>query len=484
MRRGKEYVEALDDGRVIALDGEVVSDVARHPAFAGVVGSVARLYDVAADEAGMQIPADWGGGPINRVHLLPRDRFQLRDRREAIERWARLSHGFLGRSPDHVGGMFAAFELASEVFGRGGQHFADNVVAFRRRLAMEDLYVTYTIIPPQDDRSRAGREHVEPKQVRVVAERDGGIVLRGAQMLGTGSAIADYVFVACLQPLKPGDEEFAISCVVPCGAPGLRWFTRRPYALGKPSHFDYPLSTRFDETDSLAIFDDVFVPWEHVFVYRDVRLSRAQFDETHARVLGNSQAQVRLAVKVQFLIALAHRICELNGVVQFPAVQEKLGELAAWASVVEGMVYAAEATAIEVADAVLPNPRFTFSAMALQSDLYPRVLHLIRDLAGGGMIQVPSSVEDLTSEVTATHVSRYFSSPSAPASDRIKLFKLAWDAVSSEFAGRHHQYEMFYAGPPFVLKMLAAQKYGYEGPLAHLGDFLARYGTTEEVMEP
>jgi 4-hydroxyphenylacetate 3-monooxygenase len=227
------------------------------------------------------------------------------------------------------------------------------------------------------------------------------------------------------------------------------------------------------------VFDDVFVPWEDVFVYRDVRLSRAQFDETQARVLGNSQAQVRLAVKVQFLIGIAHRICEMNQVVQFPAVQEKLGELAAWAAVVEGMVQAAEATAVEIDGALFPNPRFTFSAMALQAELYPRVLHLVRDLAGGGLIQVPASVADLTSPGTAADVARYYSSPGSDATERIKLFKLAWDAVGSEFAGRHHQYEMFYAGPPFVLKMLAAQKYGYEHPVDRVEEFLASYGVTE-----
>ncbi len=118
--------------------------------------------------------------------------------------------------------MFAAFELGAVVFARGGPGFADNVIAWRRRLAIEDLYTTYTIIPPQDDRSRIGREHDEPKQVRVAAERDGGIVLRGAQMLGTGAAVADIVFVACLHPLRQGDEDFAVSCCVPCGMPGSR----------------------------------------------------------------------------------------------------------------------------------------------------------------------------------------------------------------------------------------------------------------------
>jgi len=484
MRTGDEYLAALDDGRQVMIDGGTVTNVPEHPAFAGVARSVARLFDKAGHDSEMQTTDPrLGSAPVNRVFDLPRSPEDLAGRRKAITRWAELSNGYLGRTPDHVGSIFAAFDLGAEVFARGGEQFADNVRGFRRRIANESLYLTYTIIPPQDDRSKIGNEHHEPKQVHVVKERDDGIVLRGAQMLGTGAAVADYVFMTCLLPLKPGDEKFAISCVIPCAAPGLKWYSRTPYALGKPSVFDYPLSTRYDETDSLAVLDDVFVPWEHVFIYRDVELMRAQTAETEFRSFGNSQAQIRLAVKLKFLIGLAHRMVESNNVAQLPAVQEKLGELAALAATVEGMVHAAEATAVVIDGAYVPNRRFVFGAMALQADIYPRVLHLIRDLAGGGMIQTPSSVADLTSDETADDIARYYAASNSGAVERIKLFKLAWDAIGSELGGRHHQYEMFYAGPPFALKMLNAQNYGYHEPTTLVDRFLDTYDTDTKVTD-
>jgi 4-hydroxyphenylacetate 3-monooxygenase len=476
MRQGSEYLEALDDGRAVIVDGDAVTSVRDHPAFRGVAQSVADLYDVAAAEPDlMAYDPPWDGGPVNKVFMIPRSTDDLRARRAAIERWSRLSRGFLGRSPDHVAGMLAGFSIGADVFARGGTQFAHNVRRLYQRVAEEDLYVTYAIIPPQDDRSKAGAEHAEPKQVRVVKERDDGIVVRGAQMLGTGATVSDLVLVACLPPLKPGDEDFALSFVVPCGASGLKWYCRRPYALDKPSVYDYPLSTRFDETDALAVFDDVFVPWEQVFVYRDVDLSRAQFDDTPARILGNTQAQIRLATKVKFLIGLAHRIVSTNGIEKLPPVQEKLGELASLAAVVEGLVLASEATASERDGAVIPNPRYLFAAMGLQAEIYPRVLSLLRELSGGGMLQVPSSSQDLVSDRTAADVARYFNSPGVDAQQRVKLFKLAWDAVGSEFGSRHHQYEMFYAGPPHVLKALAAKHFGYEEPAGLVDDFLRGY---------
>lgn len=476
MRQATEYLEALRDDRTVVVDGEVISSVPDHAAFRGVTQNIGALYDTALEEQGtMASHPSWSSGPVNKVFMIPESGDELRARRAAIERWSRVSKGFLGRSPDHVASMFAGFAIGADVFGRGGEQFADNVRRFHRRIAEDDLYVTYTIIPPQDDRSRSGAEHAEPKQVRVVDERDDGIVVRGAQMLGTGATVSDFVFVACLPPLRPGDEDFAISFAVRVGAPGLRWYCRRPYAIDKPSVFDYPLSTRFDESDALAIFDDVFVPWDQVFVYRDVELSRAQFDDTPARVFGNTQAQIRLATKIKFLIGLAHKITTANQIAKLPPVQEKLGELASWAAIVEGLVLASESTYLRQHGAAIPNPRYLFAAMGLQAEIYPRVLHLVRELSGGGMLQVPSSTQEFAKELTARDVARYFNSPGVEAEERVKLFKLAWDAVGSEFGGRYHQYEMFYAGPPHILKGLSAKHFGYEEAVDLVDEFMKTY---------
>src|SRR5262249_61916941 len=115
-------------------------------------------------------------------------------------------------------------------------------------------YVSSVTVPPPLDPPRPAHERAEPYlYAGVAAERDDGIVIRGAQMLGTGSVMSDYVLVTVILPLRTGDEDYAISCVVPNGAPGLKLYPRRPYALGPPSVFDYPLSTRSDETHSLVV---------------------------------------------------------------------------------------------------------------------------------------------------------------------------------------------------------------------------------------
>ena len=148
----------------------------------------------------------------------------------------------------------------------------------------------------------------------VLKETDGGYIVRGSQMLGTGTAVSDHLFVSCIKPLTPQDERYAVSFSIPVSTPGLKVYCRRPYATNQPSSFDYPLSTRFDETDALIVFDDVFVPWETTFAYRDVDQIRRQFFDTPAHVLGNSQAQIRLITKMKFILGVARRITQVNGI--------------------------------------------------------------------------------------------------------------------------------------------------------------------------
>ncbi|MGW4482957.1 4-hydroxyphenylacetate 3-hydroxylase family protein [Amycolatopsis sp. NPDC004368] len=474
MRSGSDYLHAIDDGRRVYLDGRRVDGVVRHPAFAPIAQTVAELFDLAAEPSSGLSRSDVDGSPVNRLFTAPRSREDLTAFREAATTWARHTQGWVGRSPDHVGAFLAAFASHPDVFG----DFAANVKAFQRRVVEEDLYLSYAIIPPQVSRATtASAWDGDLVQVGVAEERADGIVVRGAQMLATGGPVADEILVSCIKPLTPEDTDFALSFVLPVDTEGLKLYCRRPYAPAATSSFDYPLSTRFDETDALLVFEDVFVPWERVFVYRDVAAVRRQFFDTGAHVLGNWQAQIRFSVKLQFLAGLARKVAAVNGVDKFPGVVEKLGELASLVSVVESAVLAAEYTATPDSSGLWrPGSRALYGAMGLQAELYPRVLAILRDLVGGGVLQVPSSVADLTSAETRSDIDRYGYSPGTPAVERVKLFKLVWDAVGSEFAGRHQQYELFYAGAPFVVKGYSFRNYGFEGPLSEVDRFLAGYG--------
>ena len=450
-RTGAQYIAALRDGRTVYVNGERVADVTEHPAFRRAVQSVAHLYDLAASPEHrdtMTFPSPATGEPVNKCFLIPRTMEDLTARRAAHRLWADATFGFLGRSPDHVPGFITGFAMRPDLFARQGQRFGDNVVRYHAWLRDRDLYAAYVIIPPHIDRSRPAHQQEDPHlYAGVVEERNDGIVVSGAQMLGTGGAIADEMFMSCIVPLVPGDENYALSFAVPVASPGLRLIVRRPYAESAPSVFDYPLSSRFDETDALVVFDRVFVPWERVFVYKDVPLTRAQFYETPAHVLGNFQAQVRFTSKAQFLAGIALRIAESIGVDRTPQTQTMLGELASYCAMASGLVLAAETACVQDPRGfVYPNATYLYANNWLQATYHETMLTYVRELAGGGLLQVPSSYKDYLNPEIAADLERFVRSPGLKSVERTKLYKLAWDLVGSEFAGRHQQYELFYAG--------------------------------------
>ena len=173
--------------------------------------------------------------------------------------------------------------------------------------------MAYAIVPPQIDRATPAHKHPEPYlHPGVVKETDAGIVIRGAHSIATSVTMADWLYVSYITPLAPGDVDYAISLVVPVNAEGLRLLPRRPYATLASSVYDYPLSARFDEVDTTVVFDDVLVPWEQVFVYKNVELVTAQFHESPAHVTGNFQSLVRFGVKLELLAGLAMKLVEVG----------------------------------------------------------------------------------------------------------------------------------------------------------------------------
>lgn len=479
-RTGEQYRDGLNDGRKVFIDGGEVTDVRSHPAFRGAVNSVSALYDITHDAGTRDLvtfPSPTTGQPVNVAYMIPRSQDDLVRRRKGLRRWSEATYGLMGRSPDHVAGFLAGFAGGVSLFEKNGKDHADNILKFFEFARDNDQYVTYVIVPPQIDRSKPAHQQADPfLYAGVKEERDDGIVIAGAQMLGTATAISDWVLLSSIVPLGTGDERYANTLVVPLNAPGLKVYARRSYAQAANSVFDYPLASRFDESDSLVVFDDVFVPWEQVFVYQNVELVRDQWWKTASHVLGNNQAQIRLWTKLDFLVGLAKAIAEMNGSIKAPPVQGILGELATYATTVRSLVLAQESRAvIDEHGVAWPGVEEVHACSNFQIEIYPRIVSMIRELCGGGLIQLPSSREDFTSSTTSSDIKKFIQSPGQSSQDRVKLMKLAWDILGSEFAGRQWQYEMFYAGAPFVVKSRVYQHYDFEPASRLVAAALADY---------
>jgi 4-hydroxyphenylacetate 3-monooxygenase len=457
MRTGADYLSSLNDGRRVFVDGEAVKDVSAHPAFREAARSIAALYDIAAEPANrerMTFASPKTGAPVQRAWQIPKSAADLRARRLFSETWAEATFGLMGRAPDHVAGFFAGYAATPQFFASAGeQKFADNLVAFYEFMRDNHVYCSYAIVPPQIDRSKPAHQQSDPTlYAGVVKERDDGIVIKGAQQLATGAAISDYIHLSCIQPLAPGDENYANCLAVPVNAEGVRLYPRKPFA-GAGSPADYPLSTRFDESDSYVVFDNVFVPWERVFIYRNVELSRDQWRKTPSHLYGNHQAQTRYVTKLRFMAGLAQRMNEMTGNAANPAVTVMMGELASLVSIFEAMLMAHEAMGTVEDGVFWPSRTAYYAVNSMQSEFNGRMLEMIREMAGSAFITLPSSAADFANPDIAADLERYMCSGKADAKSRVALMRIIWDFLGSEFGSRHAQYEKFYGGPSFSAKL-------------------------------
>lgn len=446
---GEEYLESLRDGREVWIQGEKVKDVTTHPAFRNGARSVARLYDALRDPEQQPVLAGItpNGCLTHKSFLLARTPQQLLERAEAMRAWSRLHYGFMGRSPDYKAGLAVSLGAWPEYFAP----YEENARNWYHKLADNVYYMNHVGINPMVDRSKALHEQKEVF-IRAVKERDDGIVVSGAKMVGTGAVFTHYNFVFNygVVPLSDADKNHALVFIIPTNAPGVKLFSRPSYELiasttGSP--FDYPLSSRFDENDATMIFDNVFVPWENVFVLRDIEKSNGFFPV--AQVLQNLllQGAARFSTKFEFITGLFIRLAEANGTINFRGVQEKLGEAIAYMHTFNALLRDACLHPDPAANGYLaPAHRPLWAYRVLAPTMYPRLKELIENVAAGGLIQVPSSAKDILNPALKPYFDLYYKGAGIDAVERIKLFKLAWDAVGSEFGGRHELYERNYAG--------------------------------------
>lgn len=457
MRSGQEQLESLKDGRVVYIGSEKVTDVANHPAFRNAAQTLAAVYDLKkssehADFATFEGP---DGQRHSSYYLQPRSRDDLRKRTRTHQLIADATHGMWGRSVDHVSSFVSAMAMRPDIFAKNGAQFGDNIVAFYERMRREDAYASYAITPPQGSRDPEfyQRQNKPSPTLRVVAEKDDGIVLSGMKMLATGGVFSNYVFVGNILPLAPSQVKESVTCMVPIGAPGVELWARKPLEPNARDAFDAPLTWRFDETDSMLMCDQVKIPWEYVFTMDDPDLSRGIYIETPAHSFGNHQSNVRYLSKMQLILGLASHITRASGADKVPAVRETLGRLASLEAGLSGMIHGQIECAEDWGNGFVGyNRRMMYAALAWCTENYSPIVDCLRELCGGGVFQMPADISVMDDPELAARFETYFGTPNASAADRMKLFKLAWDVVGSEFAGRHQSYEKFYAGASFVVK--------------------------------
>ncbi|MBI3796993.1 MAG: 4-hydroxyphenylacetate 3-hydroxylase [Deltaproteobacteria bacterium] len=450
IRTGREYRESLRDGRTIYVNGERIKDVTTYPPFQGTIETVAGLYDLQHDPAHRSLltyPSPTTGEPVSLSFLLAETIEEVERRRRAEEFRAEATFGLMGRLPDFMNALVTDAAAAHAFLGQHESRFGQNVVRYYEQCREHDWCLTHTLVDPQIDRSKGPAEQTDPEAaLHFVRDTARGIMVRGARMLSTLAPFSNELWVGPFYPRKRGEEPYTLCFAVPMDTPGLKFICREAYDSGR-SAFDRPLSSRFDEEDALAVFDDVLVPWERVFINGDIEASNYMLGRAPGYTL--LQAVIRGTVKLRFMAGLACHVAEAIGRTTAPHVQAQLGEVVANVELANGLI---QASAQEVA----ASRRDSLRALAATLWVFipqaqMRAAEVIRQLSGSGLIMTPTE-QDFRNPEIAPYLEKYLQGKELDARARVQLFKLAWDMLGEQFGSRQLQYEWFYAGDPLFTR--------------------------------
>lgn len=446
---GKQFIERINRKRREIWYGKdrITTNAAEHPAFKNIARTMAALYDMQLEEENLEFMtyiSPKTGERVGTSFLQPRTGDDLLKRRRMIKKWADFSVGMLGRTPDYLNSALMAMASASDFFGN---EMSERIVKYYEYVRENDLLLTHTLINPQVNRSVGPSKQVDPFiAARVVEKRSEGVVIRGARMLAT-FPLADEILVFPSTVLRSGQDDipYAFAFAIPVDTPGLKMICRESFS--EDSSFDHPLASRFDEQDAVVIFDDVLVPWERIFILEDPDRANAVSESTDAIVFMAHQSTVRELAKVEFFLGLACLMAESIGVDQFPQVQERISEIIIMRETMKAFLDASEANArINKWGILVPDYTPLNAARNLWPRISPSLCSIIRQLGASGLMAIPP--EDILVSEARKYVDKYYQSKMQEGVERIKLFKLAWDAVGSSFGGRQELYERFFFGDP------------------------------------
>jgi len=473
IRTGAQYIASLKDNRRIFINGEEVNDVADHPAFSGVVQEVARHYDrfhdpVKQPDYTFASPKD--GAPVSNSYLLTTTAEQMAQRVKGETARKEDTFGMMGRMPDFMNAFMTDVAAIGYVLGAHDQRFADNAWNYYEYARDSDICFTHTLADPKTDYTK---EVGEQRSVRIIEQNSEGIVVSGARMLSTLAPVSNEIFVGAFAPRRPGEEAYCVSFAIPLDTEGLKFLAREPYARGR-SFFDRPLTERFDEGDAIAMFTNVLVPWDRVFAAGDL-LPHNLMMPSYPGFL-SLQANIRGRAKLRFMTGLVSKMANSLGRNKQARYQEMIGELLSFNEIADGLI---SASADEVLrntiaaqgknndpDFQLPDdpnaamfsiPNSGMVALSTLRTFFPYVNTKINDvvrLIGSSNLVMTPTEADFDNPEIAAELESYIAGPDMGAKERVRIMKLGWDAIATEFGARQEIYEIFFAGDPAVARQM------------------------------
>lgn len=467
LRTGEQYLQSLRDGRQVWINGERVKDVTVHPAFRPIVSLRARLYDMAREAKYKDLMAyrdETSNEPCNLALKLPKTQADWQDKRRYVDAQLQEIGGVVVRIGDETIGELWSLYDGKAVLDEIDPKFSANVERHIMKALRDDPFHVSANTDPKGDRSKRPQDQDPDVLLHVVRETDAGIVVRGAKY-ETAAAYANQAFV------KPtianwGDEklsDYAVGFIADMGSPGLKHICRTGFA-GRAPAADYPLSNRFDEIDTLLVFDNVLIPWENVLFYRHTKA--ATFIRATLHRYSAFPFVQRILYIADMLIGAALFNARQTGLDKQQAVREKLAELVCYREGINAHLTAAIAMAEpSPAGLLMPNQSLLFTGRVHACSKLPAMVHLARELCGGQICVTPDLAAFEDAETKPWLEKYYTVNETWSAEDRRRLLAFARDLMNSDYAGHRVTFELFAQSPPFAHLNAVFINFDFDGAL-------------------
>lgn len=466
IRTGQDYRDSIRGTRDVYVNGEKVADVTTHPQFKPLVDIRARIYDMAHDPAHREIMTVPDGDEVNAVgNALPKSQADWWAKRRATDHLMNLIGGVVTRVGDEtVGEMWSLYD-GQDVLNEVDPQFSKNIETHIHEVLRGDPFHVSANTDPKGDRSKAPQDQDPDMLLHVVKETDAGIVVRGAKY-ETAAAYANQAFTKPTIANWGNDalSDYALGFICDLNSPNLKFICRTGFAGRAPAR-DYPLSNRFDEVDTILIFDNVLIPWENVLFYRHTKAATFIRATLHRY---SAFAFVQRNLKVaDMLIGAALFNARQTGLEKQQAVQEKLSTLAVYREGINAHLTAAIALAEKSpAGLMMPNQSLLYTGRVHACSHLNEMMHIARELCGGQICVTPDSAAFDHPETKPWMEKYYTINDEWGSDDRRKLLAYARDLLNSDYAGHRLTFQLFAQSPPFAHLAAVYRNFDWDGPLA------------------
>lgn len=478
---GKRYIDSLQDGREVWLDGEKVADVTTHPAFTGMVHELARIYDLQHTEAyrdQMTFVSPETGKRCSLSWLLPRSPEDLKQKRRNSEIWNEQCWGQLGRGPDILAPYIITLYDARDTLS-ANKHprcdFGANVVQYYHYCREHDLFLTHALGDPQVDRSQQpqNEQRAAPETeliLHVVEETQDGVIVHGAKQLATAAPISHETYVSLSATfMRRSDPRCVLAFSIPSNAPGLKILCREPVSQWVGS-YGHPFGMRYDEQDAMLFFDHVLVPWERLFTLYDASPIVQRY-QSGVNFIGWANL-CRIHERMRLMTAVATLVAEAIGVIEYREVAAKLGEMATYVEMWRHAMDGVEHNAFLTKGGLMSLG--SMSGMNIFfSQTSARMVQILREIAGSGLIMQPSE-KDLAHPELRPYLEQYMRGKDVDVEYKSRLFRLAHDLAVSSFGMRQELYEYWHGGDPNRNRINLLRSYDQLAVTERIKDVLSR----------